>query len=85
MAFSMSEFHLLNLCLDNAIAGAVTEYARLNEQSFRTVAHEMRDMLNTAVVAFDVLSSGSVGISGNTGKVLQRTLANLVELSLKVG
>ena len=85
IAFSTGEFHLLNLCLDNAIAGAVTEYSRLSEQSFRTVAHEMRDMLNTAVVAFGVLSSGSVGISGNTGKVLQRTLAKLVELSLKAG
>jgi hypothetical protein len=30
--FSVKEFHLLNLCLDNAIANAVTEYSRLQDQ-----------------------------------------------------
>ena len=34
------------------------------------MAHEIRDMLNTAVFAFDALRKGNVGINGNTGAVV---------------
>jgi len=82
------EFHLLNRCLDSAIAEAVTEHARLatlaraSEQTERTaqLAHEIRDLLNTAVVAFDALKRGSVAINGSTGAVLGRSLTALRDL-----
>jgi hypothetical protein len=31
------------------------------------LVHEMRNLVNTAVVAFEVLKSGNVGVGGSTG------------------
>ena len=36
--------------------------------------------MNTAVVAFEVLKSGNVGVGGSTGAVLNRTLMGLRDL-----
>ncbi|GAC1535402.1 MAG: hypothetical protein NVS2B9_00610 [Myxococcales bacterium] len=85
---STSDFHLLNLCLDNAIAEAVTEYSRLREQKIAGeeierlgfLAHELRNLLYTATMAFQVLRSGSVGVRGGTGAVLDRSLSSLRQL-----
>jgi len=83
---STSDFRTLNRCLDDAIAGAVTEYGRERNQSgidgesargterLGFFAHELRNLLNTALMAFEVLKTGNVGIAGNTGTVLHRTL-----------
>lgn len=79
-----SEFKMLNLCLDNAIAEAVTEYGRLrqNEGTERTgrLAHELRNLLNKAILALDTLKRGSVGVGGSTGAILSRSLAGLRSL-----
>jgi len=82
------EFQTLNLCLDDSIASAVTEYARQHEidlsgaaikrQGF--FAHELRNHLNTAVLAFQAVKSGRVGVTGNTIEVLARSLRGLREL-----
>jgi signal transduction histidine kinase len=82
------EFHTLNRCLDTAIAEAVTEHARITAQSRSTednersgqVAHEMRDMLHTALFAFEALKRGTVAINGSTGAVLGRSLMSLRDL-----
>ena len=79
------EFHTLNRCLDTAIAEAVTEHARLTAASTSSdeaerlgrVAHEVRDILNTALLAFQTLKRGTVAINGSTGGVLGRSLMNL--------
>ena len=80
------DFRMLNHCLDDAIAGAVTEFGREQNQSIANaettrgneragfVAHEMRNLLNTALLAFDVLKTGNVGVGGSTGAVLHRSL-----------
>jgi signal transduction histidine kinase len=80
---------MLNRCLDDAIAVAVTEYGRehdqftLDEEAARGserlgfLAHELRNLINTATVAFEVLKSGNVGVAGSTGTVLHRTLMRL--------
>jgi signal transduction histidine kinase len=77
----------LNRCLDEAVAGAVTQYAReqnqagIDDESARGaerlgfLAHELRNLLNTAIMAFAVLKTGNVGIAGTTGAVLERSLA----------
>jgi signal transduction histidine kinase len=81
---STSEFQTLNLCLDDAIAGAVTEYGQVREYEGTErkgyLAHEMRNLLYSALMAFDALRSGSVGIGGSTGAVLGRNLAGLRSL-----
>jgi len=82
------EFHTLNLCLDDAITGAVSEYARGREgalikegtERLAVLAHEMRNVLNTGMLAFASLEKGSVGISGSTGALLHRSLRNLSAL-----
>lgn len=82
------EFHVLNRCLDAAIAGAVTEHARITSEARSTgeiersgqLAHEIRDQLNTALLAFHTLKRGTVAINGSTGTVLGRSLTNLRDL-----
>jgi hypothetical protein len=89
---STEDFRTLNRCLDEAIAGAVTTYERENRQAWSDQAsersnervaflvHELRNLVNTATVAFHVLQTGTVGVAGNTGAVLDRSLAGLREL-----
>ena len=83
------DFRMLNECLDNAIAGAVTQYARERNQEVLDgevargtekigfLAHELRNLVNTALMAFEVLKTGDVGIKGSTGNVLNRSLLGL--------
>lgn len=82
------EFRTLNLCLDIAIAEAVTEYARQREHAIMGegvehlgfLAHEFRNRLNTATLAFDAVRSGRVGVAGSTGAVLGRSLAGMRDI-----
>ncbi|MEO8840039.1 MAG: HAMP domain-containing sensor histidine kinase [Kofleriaceae bacterium] len=103
--FTNVEFQALNLCLDEAIAGAVTEYERQHDVAekdidrtakdlgFGVLVHELRNMLGTATLACEALSSGSVGISGSTGAMLRRSLSGMrglldgafADLRLKAG
>jgi signal transduction histidine kinase len=84
-AIATEAFRLLNRSFAMAIAGALTEHARLSAaarqgehvERLGQVAHEVRDMLNTAVFAFDAVRKGNVGINGNTGAVLARSLTAL--------
>ncbi len=92
-AFSGEEFKTLNLCLDDAIAGAVTEYALQREQSIQNegterlgmLAHELRNLINTAVLSFDSIQRGRVSPSGSVAQMHSRSLmglSNLVDRSL---
>src|SRR6478672_7188841 len=82
------EFHILNRCLDTAIADAVTEHARITAASrsadelerMGQVTHEIRNMLHTALLAFNVVKRGTVGVNGNTGALLGRSLTALRDL-----
>ena len=87
-----ADFRTLNRCLDDAIAGAVTMYGHESEQSsldgqtergnqkMGFFTHELRNLVNTAIVAFEVLKTGNVGIGGSTGAVLNRSLLSLRDL-----
>jgi hypothetical protein len=44
------------------------------------LVHELRNLVNTAIVAFEVLKTGTVGVYGNTGAVLHRSLLGLRDL-----
>jgi signal transduction histidine kinase len=86
---STEDFGMLNRCLDHAIASAVTEYGRARNQStvdretahgserLGYFAHELRNLINTATLAFEVLKTGNVGVAGSTGMVLDRSLLGL--------
>jgi signal transduction histidine kinase len=82
------DFRLLNKRLDDAIAGAVTEYQRLRERSrdrdeterLGYLAHELRNKVHTAMLAYGVLKQGQLGLGGSTGAVLDRALRGLQDL-----
>ena len=88
LPITTEEFHTLNRCLDTAIAEAVTEHARITAETRTTeeiertghLAHEIRDVLHTAVMAFNTLKLGTVAINGSTGSILGRSLMNLRDL-----
>jgi signal transduction histidine kinase len=85
---SVEEFQTLNRCLDTAIAEAVTEHARLTAETRSAeeverlghAAHELRDSLNTAILAFHTLKRGAVAINGSTGAILGQSLMTLREI-----
>ncbi len=88
----IDEFRTLNRCLDNGIAEAVTEFSyqrdfavarkgdyALNER-LGAFAHEMRNLLQTAMLAFAAIKTGGIGTSGATSMVLDRSLVGLKTL-----
>jgi signal transduction histidine kinase len=82
------DFRTLNLCLDIAITDAVTEYARQSERAIRGrgvehlgfLSHELRNMLNTATLAFEAVRSGSVAPGGTTASLVTKSLAGMSDL-----
>ena len=97
LPIEIDEFRTLNRCLDNAIADAVTEFAHqrdllttekdaqaLNER-LGFLAHELRNLIQTATLAVTAIKAGNVGLAGATGAVLDRSLIglrNLIDRSL---
>jgi len=87
--FLVDEFRTLNRCLDNAIADAVTEFSY--QRDFATAeklavetnerlgffAHELRNFLGTAILAFTAAKMGNLNLSGATGAILERSLDGL--------
>jgi signal transduction histidine kinase len=83
------------------IAGAVTAYGEQRERDLAyegterlgVLAHELRNLLNTAILSFDVIKRGTVGVGGSTGAIHGRSLSglralverSLAEIRLKAG
>jgi hypothetical protein len=80
-AIDTDDFRTMNRCLDDAIASAVTEYARAEEVTRDGESQELRTLLNTAISAFEVLLTGNVGVSGSTGRLLHLSLLSARTLS----
>jgi hypothetical protein len=84
------DFRVLNGCLDNAIAGAVTEFGREREQpDGGTVRKDqqpafpdriLRNLIQTALVAFDAVKAGTVGSGGSTGTVVHQSLVAALDM-----
>ena len=82
------EFRTLNLCLDDAIASAVTEYSAQHERSrvdtgserLGALAHELRNVLNTAFLSFESIKGGIVPAGGSTALLHGRSLLRLRDL-----
>jgi signal transduction histidine kinase len=87
-AISADDFHVFNRCLDDAIAGAVTAYGLERERDLAyegterlgVLAHELRNQLSMAVLSFDVIKKGTVGLGGSTGAIHSRSLSALQSL-----
>jgi signal transduction histidine kinase len=86
---SVQEFGVLNIRLDNAIAVAVTEFTRERDlvrheaaasavvERLGMLAHEMRNHLNTTILALTAIKMGSVGFGGATAGALDRSLVGM--------
>ncbi|MEO8703035.1 MAG: hypothetical protein ABI867_23520 [Kofleriaceae bacterium] len=85
---STAEFRVMNLCLDDAIASAVTEFSGHRERTTKDpgteplgkVAHDLRNLMSTARTAFEIIKRGQVAPGGSTGVVLDQSLLALSEL-----
>lgn len=92
VTIEVGEFRTLNRCMDNVIAAAVTEFARerwassnalqldVCNERLGMLAHELRNHLTTASLAFSLIQGGGVGTNGATGAVLGRALSGLRDL-----
>ncbi|MCY0910313.1 sensor histidine kinase [Massilia antarctica] len=90
--FEVDEFRTLNRCLDNAISDAVTEFsfqrdllvassgALESSKRMGFFAHELRNLLGTASLAFSAAKAGNLSLSGATGTILERSLNGLEKL-----
>jgi signal transduction histidine kinase len=84
-AIPTADFQMFNRCLDTATADAVSEFEhqrdrKVSEQETERLgilAHELRNLLNSAFMAFEMLKRGTVGVGGSTGAVLGRSLSGL--------
>lgn len=90
--FQIDEFRTLNRCLDNAIADAVNEFSYQKELATAErvatdaneragfFAHELRNVLGTASLAFAAAKAGNLSLSGATGSILERSIASLAKM-----
>lgn len=82
------EFRQLNMCLDVAIANAVTEYQtfsfkKIKDQEVESLgylAHELRNALNSINISLQLIKSGQVGFFGATGQILEQNLKRMNDL-----
>jgi signal transduction histidine kinase len=82
MSFTAGEYKTFNECIDAATASAITEFWQVaHEEKQRDdakrlgfFAHELRNSLSTAMMAWEALRHGNIGVSGLTGQVLHRSL-----------
>ena len=85
---SISEFSQLNMCLDVAIAQAVSEFEEVSLETadqaealrLGSLAHEMRNYLTSAIMAHELIRSGGVGGAGATGGILTAALQQMKTL-----
>ena len=86
---TLHEFGMLSIRLDNAIASAVTEFARPRDvpgngqrtrdtdERLGVLASEMRDALDATILALTAIKGGSVGFGGATAADLDSSLLGM--------
>lgn len=86
------EFRILNRCLDNAIADAVTSFGHahqvsLNDQAvtlehrLRIFSDEQKRLIDIAIHSYAAIKTGTVGVTGATGTLLLHALEELRSLT----
>jgi hypothetical protein len=85
------DFRILNGCLDNAIAGAVTAFAQGHQSAIDALEverherrsdlrEEHRQLVEIAIQAFTAIRTGGLGVAGATGALLMHALTELQSL-----
>jgi signal transduction histidine kinase len=89
--FTGDEYHVLNLCIDNAVATGLEAYEQralderqrdhgLREGSF---AHELNNAISNVRVGFDILRKGRVGVNSRTGDIVDRGIHRIASLAAR--
>jgi hypothetical protein len=92
---NVAEFANLDRGFDDAVARAVTESISDRIQTaqgavagdsepLRVFQHEVRRLVNSAMLSFDVLRTGTVGLDGSTGRLFYRSLTELRSLADRI-
>ncbi len=91
-AITVAELHTFNRCIDAATADAVTEFgrerdvaisdtfARSMHERIGSLAHELRNVLNSAMLSYETLESGPTPPNGIAGKLLGTSLKRMRDL-----
>jgi hypothetical protein len=80
---SVSDFHTLNRCLDNATAAAVTAWTGDREpdasatEGPRASNERLRRLIRSSITVFELLRSAKVAAGGATGMVLGQNLEKM--------
>jgi len=85
LTFAADEYHAFNRCLDAGTAvalerywsGAMERIEHADAERLGGLAHELRNALGTARMAFTLLQRGQVGVHSATGRILERNLARM--------
>lgn len=88
LTIAAEEYKLLNGCLDAGIAISIENFWRrdrdrentLITERFGFMAHELRNALGNAKMAFRLLREGQLGMKGHTSDVLARNLVRMEAL-----
>lgn len=78
---SADDFVMLDRCLDAAIAHAVTQHVSRQQIASDSAVNKLQDLTDTAIAAFEVLQTGTVGVIGRTGTLLLRSLLDIRALT----
>lgn len=88
LQFPAAEYRVFNSCLDTSMASALAQFhdqecAQREADTVHRIgalAHELRNALTTARLAFGLLRDGQLGIQSKAGDVLARGLQRLAQL-----
>ena len=72
---------MLDRSLDAAIAHAVTQHVRRRTIASDRAVNTLQDLTDTAIAAFEVLQTGTVGVIGRTGTLVLRSLREIRALT----
>jgi hypothetical protein len=75
------DFVTLDRCLDAAIAHSVTQHVSRQKIASGRAVNKLQDLTDTAIAAFEVLQTGTVGVIGRTGTLVRHSLIDIKALS----
>ena len=91
-AIAANDFRMLNRCLDDAIASAITQYSAERDSTTKDATmrdtnkiHVLSDALSAALMSaresLAAIKDGTVGYAGSTGSLLERSITAASQLN----
>jgi signal transduction histidine kinase len=85
LSITAEEYRIFNACIDAGVATSIEKFSSRDKeqeqmrvtQHFGYLAHELRNALGNAALAFKLMRSGGVASTGRTGDILGRNLTRM--------